>query len=114
MKRFSVSLSLWMLANPGILPRYDINIYTTGFGSKVGEFVEFCEYKHEGTILLGVKIKSGGIPLIGPIHSSTIFLPISYLREVEIVREDKIDVFLSKVVKEFIFCIPLIVKHNTS
>jgi hypothetical protein len=68
-------------------------------GLTIGKFIEFCDYKFEdrdedARTLPGVKIKSQVGPLIGPIYSAEIILPITFLREIEAIREDKINEIL--------------------
>ena len=65
-----------------------------------GSFTEFCDYQFEDRFdrmetLPGVKVKTFyNLPLIGPIYSAEIELPIELLRETEIIREDKINKIL--------------------
>jgi hypothetical protein len=99
MDTFYVSLEKWMKANPGSIPKHSIKVETRGFGLTIGKFIEFCDYKFEdrdedARTLPGVKIKSQVGPLIGSIYSAEIILPISFLREIESIREDKINQIL--------------------
>jgi hypothetical protein len=94
MDTFYVSLEEWMKANPRSMPKHSIRVETT-----IGKFIEFCDYKFEDRdgderTLPGVKIKSQVGPLIGSIYSAEIILPISFLREIEAIREDKINQIL--------------------
>jgi len=99
MDTFYVSLEKWMKANPGSIPKHSIKVETRGFGLTISKFIEFCDYKFEdrdedARTLPGVKIKSQVGPLIGPIYSAEIILPIIFLREIEAIREDKINQIL--------------------
>lgn len=100
MDKFRVKLEKWLKANPGVIPKYTIYVETKAFGMRPGSFTEFCDYQFEDRFdrmetLPGVKVKTFyNLPLIGPIYSAEIELPIELLRETEIIREDKINKIL--------------------
>jgi hypothetical protein len=91
MNTFRVKLSDWMKANPGINPKYPIWVKTT-FGSGVmmsGEFIEFFSSNE-------VLIKNKFIYKIsGYTYEAEIELPLSILKEIEVVRDDKLNDLLN-------------------
>lgn len=107
MDKFRVKLEKWIKVNPGVIPKYTIYVETEAFGMRPGNFIEFCDYQFQDRLhneygrfeekktLPGVKVKTFyNLPLIGPIYSAEIELPIELLRETEVIREDKINEIL--------------------
>ena len=102
MYTFRVGLKIWMNANPGLTPKNYTIIVAENTSRISGSFVEFCDYKfkdRDGEELTIPGFKMNGFPLprtiiYSPIYSAEIELPISLLREPEIIREDKINQIL--------------------
>ncbi len=82
---FRIKLIDWMRANPGVIPNHTIWVHPPAFGSKLsGEYITVSKGE--------VCIKHSGLgKLIGPLESSEIELPLSYIKEVETIRDNKID-----------------------